>query len=72
MRYEGMLGHVTEACDIAKEEGVSTETAFAIQRQRAAQREQEYRDAIQEIESNVIYGVDFFNKKPKGETIGAL
>jgi len=46
--------------------------AFERVRQREAQREQEYRDAIQEIESNVIYGVDFLNKKPKGETIGVL
>ena len=46
--------------------------AFERVRQREAHREQEYRDASQEIESNVIYGVDFLNKKPKGETIGAL
>jgi hypothetical protein len=54
MKYEGMLGYVTEASDIARDEGVSAEAAFEIQRQRAAQREQEYRDAIAEIESNVI------------------
>jgi hypothetical protein len=41
-------------------------------RQEKAHREQEYRDVIQEIESNVIYGVDFINKRPKGETVGAL
>jgi len=35
-------------------------------------KEQEYRDVIREIEGNVIYGVDFLNKKPKGETVGAL
>jgi hypothetical protein len=28
-------------------------------RQREAQREQEYRDAIAEAESNVIYGIDW-------------
>jgi hypothetical protein len=59
----GILGALTPD-DIAD--------AFERARQREAQREQEYRDAIAEIESNVIYGVDFLNKKPKRETIGAL
>jgi hypothetical protein len=72
LRYAGMTGYVTEACDIARDEGVSIETAFAIQQQRAAHREQEYRDAIAEIESNVIYGVDFAKGRRKDETIGAL
>ena len=59
----GILGALTPT-DIAE--------AFERIRQRKAQCEQEYRDAIQEIESNVIYGVDFLNKKPKGEAIGTL
>lgn len=59
----GIFGALTPT-DIAE--------AFERVHQRKAHQEQEYRDAIQEIESNVIYGVDFLNKKPKGETIGAL
>jgi hypothetical protein len=46
----GILGAFTPA-DIAE--------AFEHVRQRKAQREQEYRDAIEEVESNVIYGIDF-------------
>jgi hypothetical protein len=60
-RYSGITGALFEASDIARDEGVSVDTAFEIQRERAAQREQEYRDAIADAESNVIY-MDFVSR----------
>jgi hypothetical protein len=55
----GMIGNVTEASDIAAERKCTYAEALEIQRERAEQRSQEYRDATQEIESNIVYGVDF-------------
>jgi hypothetical protein len=58
--YLGMLGNVTEASDIHAETGCTVDQAFEIQSHLAALREQEYLDAISEIEeSNVVYGVPF-------------
>ena len=54
IRYAGITGGLLEASDIMRDRGVNVEKAFRLQRHRAARREQEYRDAIQEIESNVI------------------
>jgi hypothetical protein len=59
LRYSGITGAIFEASDIARDEGVAVERAFEIQRERAAQREQDYRDAIAEVESNVVYGIDW-------------
>jgi hypothetical protein len=53
-RFSGITGNVIEANDIAAEHGLSFGAALEIQRERAAQREQEYKDVVQEIESNVI------------------
>jgi hypothetical protein len=58
----GILGALTPD-DIAE--------AFERIRHREAQREQEYRDADQEIESNVIRMSDFVRRKAE-KTIGAL
>lgn len=56
----GLLGAISEANEIQQELGVSVEEAFAIQRQRAQERMQEYERSI--AESNVIYGTDFRRK----------
>ncbi|HLG85139.1 MAG TPA: hypothetical protein VKY22_29425 [Bradyrhizobium sp.] len=53
-RYSGITGHLIEASDFMDEELVNYADALEIQRERAARREQEYRDAIAAIESNVI------------------
>jgi hypothetical protein len=53
-RYSGLTGGLLEASDIADEQRITYAEALAIQRERAAHREQEYRDAIAEAESNVI------------------
>jgi hypothetical protein len=60
LRYQGIIGDVIEASDIARDEGVSPETAFEIQRERAAIREQEYRDAL--AEADKIIRVDFVSR----------
>jgi len=52
--YSGITGGIVEASDIMRDRGVSAEKAFRLQRHRAARRQQEYLDAIEEIESNVI------------------
>ena len=40
--YPGILGGIAEASDIQRELGVSVDEAYAIQRQRSAERDQEY------------------------------
>jgi hypothetical protein len=60
-RYSGLTGNVIEANDIAAEHGLSFGAALVIQRERAAHREQEYRDVCDAIESNVIYA-DFVSR----------
>jgi hypothetical protein len=42
-RYQGMLGAVTEACDIHREEGAPLEEAFREQERRAKRRLLAYR-----------------------------
>jgi hypothetical protein len=44
--YSGLLGNITEAGDIAEELGCDWDQAREIQRQRADEREQEYRDEL--------------------------
>jgi hypothetical protein len=53
-RYSGLTGHLLETSDIMAEKSVTYAEALTIQQERAAHREQEYRDAIAEAESNVI------------------
>jgi hypothetical protein len=54
-KYAGLLGCIAEASDIKNELGVSIEEAWAIQRERADARYQEYLAEKQAIaESNVI------------------
>ena len=60
----GMFSHLTEAGQIAAGMGCTFGEALDIVKAAHAEPEP--------IESNVIYGVDFANKKPKGETFGAL
>ena len=52
--YSGITGGLIEAGDISRELGISYGEAMVIQQERAASREQEYRDAIADAESNVI------------------
>jgi hypothetical protein len=55
MKNMGLLGFITEASEIKEELGVSIDEAFAIQRERAAERLEALKAAEQaEAESNVI------------------
>jgi hypothetical protein len=54
LKYMGITGAVIETGDIAKERGITYGEAMSTQRKRARRRDQEYRDAIAEVESNVI------------------
>lgn len=49
-RYSGLTGGILEASDTAKERRITYAEALELQRHR----DQEYRDASQEIELNVI------------------
>ena len=71
-KYTSLMGAIEEACDIKDETGCTVAESFEIQSHLAALRDQEYRDAITEIEDNVIYGVDFINKAPKNDVRGGL
>jgi hypothetical protein len=53
--YMGMLGAVTEACDIHRETGCSVAESFEVQTHLAALRDQEYRDAIEAAERVIYY-----------------
>ena len=55
----GLLDYVFEATKVVSETGLSFDDAMAIVHTAHAYEEQQYRDASQEIEMNVIYGVDF-------------
>jgi hypothetical protein len=59
-RHGGLLGALSEALEIQQTEGVSPDEAFAIQRERAAERLKEYELERGEVpETNVVYGIDF-------------
>jgi hypothetical protein len=60
----GILAYVFEAQNVIRETGVTFDEAMEIVKVA--------HEPKPEPESNVVYGVDFLNKKPKGETIGAL
>jgi hypothetical protein len=60
-RYSGITGSILEASDVAKERGITYAEALAIQQFCAAHNEQEYRDAIAEVEGSVIH-VDFVSR----------
>jgi len=53
-QHAGILGFLTEANEIMQELGVSSEEAFAIQRERAADRLREYELERAAPPSNVI------------------
>ena len=58
--HGGLLGALSEAVEIQQTEGVSADEAFAIQRQRAAERLKEYElEKAEAAETNIIYGIDF-------------
>jgi hypothetical protein len=61
-RYSGITGGLFEAHDTAKERRITYDEALAIQQFCAAHNEQEYRDAIAEIQSSVIH-VDFVSRR---------
>jgi hypothetical protein len=52
--HPGLLGYISEASEIRQELGVSIDEAFAIQRDRAAERLREYVAQQPETQSNVI------------------
>jgi hypothetical protein len=52
--HHGLLGFLSEAVEIKEQLGVSVDEAFAIQRERAAERLREYELAQAMAESNVI------------------
>jgi hypothetical protein len=64
----GILGHLVDAAAVQDFAGCDFDTAMEIV--KAANEPPAEPDAIEE--SNVVYGVDFINKKPKGETLGTL
>jgi hypothetical protein len=49
--HGGMLGAVSEACEIAEQEGVPIDEAFAIQRRRAKKRVMSLRRAASSLEA---------------------
>ena len=53
--HSGLLGAITEACDIKEELGVSADEAFRIQRERADKRLAAYEAERAAAESNVIH-----------------
>ena len=58
-QYTGILSGIAEASDIQRELGVSSDEAWAIQRQRADERLREYEaQKAEEQPSNVVH-VDF-------------
>jgi hypothetical protein len=59
----GILDWIVEASEIRRELGCSADEAFALQRERAAERLREYEAQHAEEASNVVYGVDFAKGK---------
>jgi hypothetical protein len=53
-KYGGLLGFVSEACDIEKELGCTAEESFKIQRERADERERLWMADQEQLESNVL------------------
>jgi hypothetical protein len=80
LRYAGLIGGIFEASDIQRDLGCTADEAFIYQGfaadlrdERRLLAEQEYRDAIAEVESNVIYNIPFGKGRRKDErTVGAL